>query len=292
MTQIWQVQNNQVPERVRHTIHEFLKEMKSADREFESIKKYGQLLERFFVATPKDFEHLTSNDVIDWLNSLGDIKEATFNQYLSKFTMFFKFCEDEGYIEKVLVKKRWRAKVPKPVPKHIDPINLAKYRLTVENESLRDQAIIELLISSGARNKEICGLDIKDIDLENCKAKVLAKGNKLQTKKFSDQCRVILEKYLKVHPGNSFALFVNRNGNRITTNNVRDVVKKHWKKAELYERVYPHRFRHSFATNLLIEGKDLSAIRDALGHAFVSTTIIYTNYPSIELRKLYRKYKG
>jgi site-specific recombinase XerC len=155
--------------------------------------------------------------VLAWLSSQYGVKKPkTIMTCVDSLTAFFRFCLEDGHVERVLVKKRWRPRLPKPIPKYLDKGEQARVKLKAERLSIRDRAIYEFLLSSGCRCSELTGLDLKGLDIANRTAMVLGKGRKIRQVHFSETCAILLQKYLATHPQDRDALFLNQYGNRLS----------------------------------------------------------------------------
>ena len=158
---------------------------------------------------------------------------------------------------------------------------------------VRDRAILELFYSSGLRLAELTGLDLTDIDLADRVVRVTGKGNKERIVPVGRQARDALQAWLKVRgplaPADETALFVSRDGNRLSRRSVQQRV-THWaRKQGIDSRVSPHLLRHSFATHLLESSHDLRGVQELLGHANISTTQVYTHLDFQHLAQIYDK---
>jgi integrase/recombinase XerC len=176
--------------------------------------------------------------------------------------------------------------------------------------SARDIGILELLYGSGIRVGELVGLNLSDVRLSEGLLRVRGKGKKERVVPFGDCAGKALAVYLRfrgeqqakaaaggprrggtrlrrVGPGDSDAVFINRNGTRLTVRTVQRVVGRRLSAAARLSSVSPHVLRHSFATHLLDAGADLRAVQELLGHSSVVTTQIYTH---VSLRRLKEAY--
>jgi len=155
----------------------------------------------------------------------------------------------------------------------------------------RDRAILELLYSSGLRLSELTGLDCGDVDMLDATVHVTGKGSKdrivpvgrkaLEALRLWDQSRVQLA------AADEKALFVSNRGTRISPRSVQARV-AHWARRQgIDTKVYPHLFRHSFATHLLESSHDLRGVQELLGHANISTTQVYTHLDFQHLAQIY-----
>jgi tyrosine recombinase XerC len=159
-------------------------------------------------------------------------------------------------------------------------------------QGLRDRAILELLYAAGLRLAEVVGLDVGGVDLAERQVRVRGKGNKERVVVFGRPAAEALERYLRRGRGHLAvaqepALFVNREGKRLSGRSVQKIVRKHALIAGLDQRVFPHLLRHSFATHLLDGGAELRVVQELLGHASASTTQIYTHVTEEQQRRVY-----
>ncbi len=157
---------------------------------------------------------------------------------------------------------------------------------------LRDRAILELLYGAGVRVSELQGLDIGDVDHRDWSIRVTAKGNKQRIALFGRPAAEAVAGYLRtgrpalVH-GPSAALFLNARGGRLSVRAIELLVQRYAALAGIDRRVYPHLFRHSFATHLLDGGADVRIVQELLGHESAGTTQIYTHVTEERQRKVY-----
>jgi integrase/recombinase XerC len=153
---------------------------------------------------------------------------------------------------------------------------------------LRDRAVLELIYSAGLRVSELVGLNVADVDLKECSMLVRGKGAKERIALFGQTAKSAVLDYVsqeRVQPDNGVALFTNRNGGRITTRTVQNIVKRWAKRVGLPPEISPHTLRHSFATHLLDNGADLKSVQQLLGHENLATTQIYTAVSVERLKK-------
>lgn len=198
-------------------------------------------------------------------------------------------------MESVPIKPRWYLREPRPLPRYLEKGEQAKVRQSAEKQILRNRIIVEFLLSSGCRIRELHLLDKSDVELENRTARVMGKGGKIREVHFSETCALLLERYGEMeevkgeeHP----ALLVSNIGTRLGISRMRKIINQIGKSAGITGSLYPHRFRHTFATELLTKGAELDFIADELGHANLETTKIYARIPEWKLIRLYRRYMG
>ena len=171
--------------------------------------------------------------------------------------------------------------------------------------SRRDRAILELLFSAGLRVSELISLNRDQVNLKKDEFSVRGKGSKLRIVFLSPAAKSSLERYLEKRVDMDPALFVShgkkgltnkknalRETQRLTPRTVQRLVKYYAKKAGIVKDVHPHTLRHSFATDLLINGADIRAVQAMLGHASITTTQIYTHVTNERLKEIHREFHG
>jgi len=186
-------------------------------------------------------------------------------------------------------------KAPRKLPNTLDIEQMGRL-LEIPGDdatSLRDRAMLELLYSSGLRLAELIDLDPADVDLDDAVVRVTGKGGKTRLVPVGRKARTAIADWRRVRGElarpEETALFVGVRGRRISPRSVQDRV-RHWaRQAGIPQRVYPHLFRHSFATHLLESSSDLRGVQELLGHADISTTQIYTHLDFQHLAQIYDK---
>lgn len=157
----------------------------------------------------------------------------------------------------------------------------------------RDRAMFELMYACGLRVSEVVNLKLDDLDLREGFVRILGKGKKERIIPFYDEANEYVELYLmgvrkKWVSQKEQHVFVNQRGNPLTSRGVQYILDKQVQKCGLQIHVYPHMFRHSFATHLLDNGADLRVVQELLGHSSLSTTQIYTHVTKERLKNVYK----
>ncbi len=160
--------------------------------------------------------------------------------------------------------------------------------------SLRDHAILEVFFSTGLRLSELCALP-RYLDLERGEISVRGKGDKLRVVFLSNDSKKAIRDYLAKRSDPEEYLFAsltkkNKIIGRITPRAVERLVSFYARKAGIPKKVHPHQLRHSFATDLLINGADLRSVQSLLGHANISTTQVYTHLTNKELKEIHQTF--
>src|SRR3989344_3008554 len=158
-------------------------------------------------------------------------------------------------------------------------------------EGVRDKALLETLFSTGLRVSELAKLDREQINLDKGEFGIIGKGRKERLVFLSDAAKEWIGKYLSQRKDNYKPLFIRYSGKedpsrsgenmRLTVRSIERTLEKYVKKAKIPIKATPHTLRHSFATDLLINGADIRSVQEMLGHANISTTQIYTHITNI-----------
>ena len=160
---------------------------------------------------------------------------------------------------------------------------------------IRDRAALEMLYATGIRLSELHAMDLGDLDRLDCTIVVRGKGNRQREVLYGGPASDQLHRYL-LHGRPALcgheqpALWVNRNGGRLSKQALGNLVRRYADKAELRSGVHPHTLRHSFATHLLEGGADLRVIQELLGHRSVATTQVYADVTKPEARAAYLRH--
>jgi site-specific recombinase XerD len=173
---------------------------------------------------------------------------------------------------------------------------------TEDINGLRDKAILELLFSSGLRVSELTGLDINHVNLKLKEFTVRGKGQKDRPVFISDQAADCIQQYLDKRTDSLPALFIsysgrsvaNTSGNyrRLTPRSIQRMIARYAILAGITKHVSPHTLRHSFATDLLMNGADIRSVQAMLGHSNIATTQIYTHVTDPHLKSIHQKFHG
>jgi site-specific recombinase XerD len=165
---------------------------------------------------------------------------------------------------------------------------------------LRDHAILELLYSSGLRVSELVGLDRGHVNTKRREFTVRGKGQKDRPVFVSQEAADAIETYLKARTDNVPALFIRYGGaetadnsgdfKRLTARSIQRLVSRYAKLAGITKHVSPHTMRHSFATDLLMNGADLRSVQSMLGHSNIATTQVYTHVTDQHLKEVHQRF--
>lgn len=171
---------------------------------------------------------------------------------------------------------------------------------TNEESGLRDRAILELLFSSGLRVSELVNLNRDHINTKRREFMVRGKGQKDRPVFISQAAADWVEQYLAMRQDTLAPLFISYSRNveantsgdyrRLTARSIQRMINKYARLAGITKHVSPHTMRHSFATDLLMNGADLRSVQSMLGHSNIATTQIYTHVTDAHLKDVYEKF--
>jgi tyrosine recombinase XerC len=225
---------------------------------------------------------------------------SSIERMLSSLRSFFKYLQKR---QKLKNNPALGLKAPKRKKRLPQVLSWPQMRELLEpsgydesSQGPRDRAVLELLYNTGIRLAEISSLKLGDIDFANGEIRVLGKGNKERIVPLGINASKTLREYLDSRDipdgsqkGEDDFLFLNKYGERLSRRGIARVVKKYGSKVSEDKKISPHTLRHSFATHLLDEGADISAVKEMLGHEKLSTTQIYTHVSMDRLKKIYKK---
>ncbi|HTU65805.1 MAG TPA: tyrosine recombinase XerC [Steroidobacteraceae bacterium] len=223
----------------------------------------------------------------------GGLDPRSVQRRLSAARGFFNFLIREGAATKNPALGVPAPKAAKRLPDTLD-VDAINQLLDIPPEdalAIRDRAIMELFYSSGLRLAELVGLDPVHLDLADRTVRVLGKGSKTRIVPVGRKAVDAIRAWLKERPAlvapDETALFLGRNGTRLKERAIQLRIAGWARRKGLPTRVYPHLFRHSFATHLLESSKDLRGVQELLGHADISTTQVYTHLDFAHLARTY-----
>lgn len=261
-----------------------------------TIKSYQLDLTDFFeyIESKKiNYLTITNHDVRGYLKYLDscNLKNSTISRRISTLRTFYNYLVDENIVENNVFHNVKNPKLEKKLPNYLNYNEMEELLESIDistTEGLEKRLLIEMFYSTGCRVSEMINVKISDIDFTNKTIRIMGKGSKERIVYFGDYASKYLDNYLSKVKCDKY-LFTNKKGEKLTTNEVEQIVKDIMKHISIKTHVTPHTLRHTFATHLLNNGADIKTVQELLGHANLSTTGIYTHVSSDRLKDIYFK---
>jgi len=274
------------------------------------LRRFAKFAQENNVSSPAKISKELIHKYRLWLNRLIDnrgqsLKKNTQNYHLIAVRGFLK------YLVKIDVKTLEPEKIElaKQQPRQVDFLEgsdlerLLAAPLTIESPEIikkRDKAILELFFSTGLRVSELTKLKIENINLKKDEFTVRGKGAKLRVVFLSPEAKRWLDEYLKLRLDTNPFLFIShdkatsgrKEQSGLTPRSVQRLVQKYAKVAGITKQVTPHTMRHSYATDLLMNGADIRSVQAMLGHSSITTTQVYTHITDQQLRDVHKAFHG
>ncbi len=287
---------------LRECTARYLGELERRGASAHTVRNYASDLEQFATYFDPTGEpqvgQLDLSLLREWLASLYDqgLEVVSVRRKLATVRAMFKFLLQEGVLQKNIATRLRTPKTKQRLPdvmsaeKTNNLLDAVEAGQHIEKPSKeRDIAFLELLYGCGIRVSELVGVNLEDIDLREGWLRVRGKGNKERQVPIAGRAITAVQRYLKIRSAGpqERALFVSSRGTRLGDRQVRRLVKLYALAVTGDSTVHPHSFRHAYATHLLLDGADLRAIQELLGHARLSTTQKYTQVSLKDLQAVY-----
>lgn len=277
-------------------------------------KNYSPYTIEFYTQDINQFFHFMKDQVIDKLEDVSpsdvriyltelfseQLARKTIARKISSLRSFYRFLLREKVVENNPFSAVSIPKLEKRLPDFFYEEELQQLFLSCDANTplgLRNKALLELLYATGIRVGECTKIQLSDIDFSVSTVLVRGKGQKERYVPFGSFAHNALEAYIKAgrnklmkNASTHSYLFVNYRGGILTDNGVRDILNKMMNTSSSQGKIHPHKLRHSFATHLLANGADMRTVQELLGHAFLTSTQIYTHVTNEYLKKTYMSY--
>lgn len=279
---------------------EFLQnDKKLSDNTLQSYRRDILQYENYITINKINYLKITEDDINDYLDELKKVgkKTSTISRNLATIRSFYQYLLRNKKIKNDPTVNVQSPKIEKRVPSVLTSEEvelLLDQPKDIDLKGTRDKAMLEFAYATGMKVTEIIDLKVTDINFEDSTVEC-SNGKKARTiplgalaekalKEYVEQARPIL-----IKDENNKALFVNMNGSKLTRQGFWKIVKYYKEKAHIDKEITPHVLRHSFATHLLQNGADLKSIQAMLGHSDISSTQIYSQFETHELKNIYKK---
>lgn len=270
----------------------FLVRKRVEGRSEGTINQYNQHLRRMLRYINKPVKDITEADLFMYISMYKRQREVS-NVYLDNirlvFSSFFGWLDSKGYISKNPAAGIDPIKSEKKIKKPLSDTELEILRRKCTLE--RDVSLVEFLYSTGVRVSELVSLNRRDVDFDGMKAIVYGKGAKEREVYLTAAACMHLKEYIDTRTDDNVALFVSLRAphERLTVSGVEELLRKLGKSTGI-EKVHPHRFRRTMATNILNKGMPIEEVREILGHVKLDTTMIYCQVSRENVRHHHKKY--
>ena len=256
-----------------------------------TIEYYANVLKQFFTKIQKPVTQVTTNDIRYFLaikkerDGNGDTNVDNYRRVLNSF---FGWAVEEEYINKNPVAKVKKVRMEKYVKKAFKDIEIERMRICAQ-EDVRLAALLEVLMSTGARISEVSNMNREDIDGDEIIVK--GKGKKERIVYLNAKARIALQRYLDTRKDNDPALFVSMHEphRRVRISGLGIMIRKLGQKANVQD-THPHRFRRTAATMALNRGMPIDQVQLMLGHESIETTTIYAASAQEAVKASHKKY--
>lgn len=283
-------------------------------RSIRTIRNYEFYLRRFSTwakhPKPSEIDRTMVHRYRLWLNrdvpGRDDliIKKSTQNYHLIALRSFLKYLARHE-VKSMAPEQIELSKAPSRIVAFLEVDELERILAVPARESeglvaLRDKAILELLFSTGLRVSELASLKTDYVNLKRDEFSVRGKGDKVRVVFLSDSAKVAIKAYLDKRRDASPCLFISHDRAKkgredagpLTPRSIQRLVERYAKAAGITKRITPHTLRHTFATDLLMNGADIRSVQSMLGHASIVTTQIYTHVTNAHLKDIHKKFHG
>ena len=265
-----------------------------------TVKAYKQDIQQFLDYFQEGKLSIDKENIRDFITVvfLKTKKKTTVARKIYAVKSFFIYLLQKGKIAKNPLDAIGTPKVDKILPEILTEREMLEFLDLLPEDTflhLRNKAIFEFLYATGLRISELTGLKLVDINFDEELVRVMGKGKKERIVPFHDHAKKILLKYLaeahKQFKTSIEYIFLNARGKKITDRSVEIILQNTYRELmRSNKHVYPHLFRHSFATHLLQRGANLRIIQELLGHTNLSTTEKYTSLNYEDLLNVYKKF--
>lgn len=260
----------------------------------KSMHYYKRTIELFSESVALPITQITTMHIRDYLVQYQNqhlCSKVTIDNMRRILSSFFAWLEDEDYIVKSPVRRIHKVKTESYVKDTLSDEDLEKMRDC--SSSLRDLAMLDLLISTGIRVGELVGINRNDLNFQERQCVVFGKGNKERLVYFNARAKIHLEAYLRERTDDNPALFVSLHApfERLQISGVERRIKLLGAKARI-KGVHPHKFRRTMATMAIDKGMPIEQVQRLLGHVRIDTTLHYAMVNQTNVKLSHRKYLG
>jgi len=275
------------------------KDKKLSDNTLQSYKRDILQYQKYIESNDINFLKATEDDIKKYLKELKNEgkKTSTISRSLASIRSFYQYLLKTKKTNNDPTINVQSPKIEKRVPSVLTSEEvelLLDQPKDIDLKGTRDKAMLEFAYATGMKVTEIIDLNIEDVNFKDSTVKC-SNGKKTRVIPLGVLAEKALKEYVEdtrpilLKDDSNNALFVNMNGSRLTRQGFWKIVKYYKEKAHIEKDITPHILRHSFATHLLQNGADLKSIQAMLGHSDISSTQVYSQFETNELKNIYKK---
>lgn len=280
--------NGNLCKRIEH----FLTAKRIDGLSMKTLKEYKCKLNMFAQKVSKQVSKISTDDIRDYIGYLTrdrELKESSVQTHINTLRSFFGWLDIEELIKRNPMRKIKSSKIDRNSTRN--PLSAEELeQLRNGCKTPKEKAMVEFMVSSGCRLTEIIGIRLEQINWQDRSVKVKGKGNKERTVYFSVRAKLMLQAYIEARRGGA-ALFTSHRTpyGPMGARAIQKLIQKIGERAQESRRIHPHLMRHTFATDALNRGMDITVIQRLLGHTDPKTTLIYAELSSRTIQYEYER---
>lgn len=282
-----------IPEGLPQEAKEYLVTKKIEGLSEKTLKQYHDAIRRFFEKVRKPVVNVTTQDIRVYLYQISEqskLSDTSLENQRMYICCFFKWLSLNGYILKDPGANVAPIKCEKKIREPLTDTEMEALRSVCETPN--EKAVVETLYSTGCRVSELVNIKIKDIDFDKREVHVYGKGKKHRITYLNARAILCIRLMLGARPYDSEYLFENdrKPHGQLTARTIEAMVKRLGQDAKIPDKVFPHRIRHTTATDALKRGMAIEQVQQLLGHEEIGTTLEYAKVNREEVKEKHAKY--
>ena len=274
-------------------LNEYIKAKRLEGKTEATLKQYNFCLKHMIEFINKPVSYIRTEDVRNFLNynkTVRGISDVTLESQRLYLNGYFEWLKTNGYINSNPCNLIKPIKAEKKEREPLTDLEMEKLRAACT--TIRERLILELLYSTGCRVSELVNIKLSDINMDRKEILLHGKGRKERTSFMNARCLLMLMEYMKIRQGNCEYLIVSSRApfHQLTTRTIENNIKALGLRAGIESRVFPHRIRHTTATDALNRGMPIDQVQVLLGHENIHTTQIYAKNKKEIVKNSHNKY--
>lgn len=276
---------------LQRSVDSFLAAKKIDGLSTKTLKNYREMLGAFSASVDKPAARITTDDIRAYIGQLAarGLRDSSIQTHINTIRSFFAWLDMEELIKRNPMRRIKSLKIDRMAARRpLEPEEMERLRDSCQ--TYKERALVEFMASSGCRLSEVIGIRIDQVDWKRRSVKVLGKGHKERVVYFSVRACLMLQEYISRRKGGQTLFASSRTPYApMSPRAVEKALQRIGERAGVARRVHPHILRHTFATEALRGGMDLTIIQRLLGHTDPKTTLIYAELQPEAIRYAYEK---